>query len=171
MPAPGGGTEDRLYNLNVRASKNAMASSFFIDFFLDGPATDDPATWPSDDNFLGSQAIIAMISPGNMAAVAVAGVVPLNDVLQYLVGLGRLTDLSVASVMALLKGHLMWRVRLSDGSNVPVEQVPDLKVSVASVGMVVSDRHDEFPTYNGQWDVHTDVTEGKPGGLCSYEDQ
>jgi tyrosinase len=169
-PASAKGPEDRLYNLNVRAPKNALASSFYIDFFLDGPATNDPTNWPSDANFLGSQAVIAMISPGNMAAVAVAGVVPLNDALQYLVGLGRLPDLSVASVMTLLKGHLAWRVRLSDGSNVPIEQVPDLRVSVASVGMVVSDRHDEFPKYNGEWDVHTDVTEGKPGGLCSYEE-
>jgi tyrosinase len=169
-PAPAGGSEDRLYNLNVRAPKNGLASSFYIDFFLDGPASSDPTSWPSDDNFLGNQAVPAMITPSSMPAVTVAGVVPLNDALQHFVALGRLPDLSVASVMALLKSHLAWRVRLSDGSEVPIEQVPDLRVSVVSVGMVMSDRYDEFPTYNGEWDIHTDITEGEPGGLCAYED-
>jgi hypothetical protein len=202
QPSPQGGPSDRLYHLNVRGPKNGLSSSYYVDFFLDGPKSEDPATWTSDSNFLATHAIIAMKMPDSAYGVTVGGVVPLNSRLEELVTQGRLTDMSVDSVMALLKGHLQWKVRLVsfipdlitthpllsrlsitihrvrsllthtlqvDGSDFPIEKMPTLRISVATVEYEMPEREDEFPTYVGDWDVHFDVTEGKLGGLNPTE--
>ncbi len=56
-----------------------------------------------------------------------------------------------------------------DGSPVPIEQIPTLRVSVATIQYTLPDKHDEFPVYEGDWDVHVDVTEGKLSGLCAVD--
>jgi tyrosinase len=106
------GLDHTFYQLNIRAPKNGLASSFFIDFFLDGPKSEDPTTWPQDSNLMGSHAIISMKTPQDAPNITITGVVPLNPRLQQLCQEGRIADLSEGNVRSLLTGHLVWRVRL-----------------------------------------------------------
>jgi tyrosinase len=101
----------RLYQINFRAPKNKLGSSFFIDFFLGPPKSEDPVTWMHDPSLLGSQSIISMQLP-SMASVTVTGVLPLNKKLGELRDAGRMKDLSEASVIGLLQDGITWRVRL-----------------------------------------------------------
>jgi tyrosinase len=106
------GLDHTFYQLNIRAPKNGLASSFFIDFFLDGPASNDSSTWPNEPNLLGSFAVISMQTRQNAPNITITGVVPLNARLQELCQEGRLADLGEDKVNSLLAGHLAWRIRL-----------------------------------------------------------
>jgi len=100
----------RLYQINFRAPKNTMDKSFFIDFFLGKPLSEDPTSWLSDINLIGSQAIMSMDRPGQ-GDVTITGVLPLNSKLQDLVLVGGLANLLEATVVALLQDKITWRVR------------------------------------------------------------
>lgn len=163
-----------LYHVNIRAPKNSLESTFFIDIFTGEPASITPSSWPQDPNFSGSQAVPAMSADANgmswMPTIDVTGVVPLNPQLEKLVGSGELKDLDLETVKSYLRANLVWKIRLSDGYELPAEQVPDLQVSVASIEIKFPTQPDEFPMYLSNWRVHPDVTEGKVGGLCPSDE-
>jgi hypothetical protein len=48
--------------------------------------------------------------------------------------------------------------------------MPDLKISVVSTEVQPSSRIDELAKWVGETTVHTDVTDGKPAGLCEGDD-
>ena len=51
-----------------------------------------------------------------------------------------------------------------DGTQVPRDQVPDLKISVVSSVVTKAPSDDEFPTW-GPFTVLTNITNGRPAGL------
>lgn len=57
-----------------------------------------------------------------------------------------------------------------DGCEIPHEELPDLQVSVASTEIQPANSVFEFPKWVGDWKVHTDVTSGKPNGICDIKD-
>jgi hypothetical protein len=100
-----------LYQINFRAPKNGVDSSWFIDFFIgNGPNTEDPNTWLADSNLIGSHAIIAMQNP-QLPQVTITGVVMLNTVLQTLVAQGRLANMELDTVLAMLQSQMAWRIK------------------------------------------------------------
>ena len=74
-------------------------------------------------------------------------------------GLG---SLEKANVLPYLTRNLHWRVTGSDGSDIRREDVAGLKVSVVTTE--VSIQQGGFPRYSGVYEVHPEVTEGRPAG-------
>jgi len=81
------------------------------------------------------------------------------------VGMGWLKDLQKESVLEMLAEGIEWRIRTGDNQAVPVESLPQFKVAVSSIQVVPPQDEKSFPQYVGNWEVHTAVTDGKPGGL------
>jgi len=93
----------------------------------------------------------------------VSGTVPLTSaLLQDIVG-GELASLEPAAVVPHLRENLKWKVKLFTGEERAPEDVPELRVSVAST--VVTIGADGLPIYSGQYTVHPEATDGKPAGL------
>lgn len=100
-----------LFQINFRAPKNGVDSSWFIDFFIgNGPKSEDPNTWLGDPNLIGSHAIIAMQNP-QMPQVTVTGVVMLNHFLQTMVAEGRLASMELDTVLTMLQDQIAWRIK------------------------------------------------------------
>lgn len=55
-----------------------------------------------------------------------------------------------------------------DDSCVPTNEVPELKISVVSSCVTPAEAEDQFPIW-GDFEVHTPVTSGRPGGLSDGE--
>lgn len=93
----------------------------------------------------------------------VTGTVPLTSALLQDIVSGGLGGLEVEEVVPHLVKDLHWRVVGFDGVEILREQVPGLKVAVCStlVGVGV----DDVPVYDGEWVTHTEVSDGRPGGL------
>lgn len=157
-------SETRLYQINVRASKNSVQSSYFIDFFHGNPTNEDPATWPTDSNLIGTHTVMSMALP-NLPTVKTTGVVALNVHLVSLVEQGALKTMDEVDVLPFLKKEMTWRVRQGNNQEVPLTELPDLEVSVASVGVVPAQSESEFPKFVGKWVTYPDITDGKTGGL------
>jgi tyrosinase len=100
----------RRYQINYRAPKNTLDKTYYLDFFLGEPSSEDPTTWLNDLSLIGSQAILSMDRPGQQD-VTVTGIFPLNSKLQELVSVGGLVDLLEDLVIELLKDKITWRVR------------------------------------------------------------
>jgi tyrosinase len=157
-------SDSLLWQISVRSPKNAIDSVYFIDFFQGPPASEDPNTWSSDPNLIGTHAVISMMME-DLPSVTTTGVVPLNAYLDQLLASGQLPDLSEESVINMLRDALVWRVRQGDGSEVLAADVPDLKVAVASALVQAPLTSDAFPEIVGDWTVYPAVTSGKAGGL------
>lgn len=76
---------------------------------------------------------------------------------------GGVTSLEAADVVPYLREKLAWRVTLFDGGERSADEVPGLKVSVASTQVVIGE--DGLPNYTGEYRVWPEITEGKLGGL------
>lgn len=77
---------------------------------------------------------------------------------------GNIGSLTKENVLPWLTKNLHWRVTLADGTDKRREEVEGLKVSVVTteVGLSASG----FPQYSGVYEVHPEVTDGRPGGYC-----
>ena len=51
-----------------------------------------------------------------------------------------------------------------DDTEVPRDQVADLKFSVVSATVTAAQSASEFPSW-GEFKAHQDITDGRPGGL------
>ncbi|KAK3061813.1 hypothetical protein LTS18_005385 [Coniosporium uncinatum] len=100
----------RDYLLNMRVAKNGLADSFLIYFFL-GDFSPDPAAWTTDENMIGTKAVLSMKAPGQTEPVDITGSVPLTAVLEERVERGELPGMEVPQVTQFLRGKLHWRVR------------------------------------------------------------
>ncbi len=58
----------------------------------------------------------------------------------------------------------------ADGTDVPRDQVPDLKVSVVSAEVTLPTAMDELPVWSDDYTVHVDITDGRPGGHGTDDD-
>lgn len=99
---------------NIRVSKYALESSFFIHIFL-GDFNPDPATWSFEPNLVGSHCVFAMISgsPANaQQGQQVTGTVPLTSALLDGIVHGRLDSLDLDDVEPYLLKNLHWRVSM-----------------------------------------------------------
>jgi tyrosinase len=76
-------------------------------------------------------------------------------------------SLEAVDVVPYLREGLAWRVTLFDGGERSADEVPGLKVSVASTQVVIGE--DGLPNYSGEYRVWPEITEGKPGGLSVGE--
>jgi tyrosinase len=105
-----------------------------------------------------------------MVPVTVSGVVPLTAALEKAHNDGRMQDLDTTTVSAYLCQNLHWKIRKGDGTVVDPLQVPDFSIAVVSSEVQPAKSLTEFPKWVGGLIVHTDVTRGRPGGVCNEDE-
>ncbi|KAH6650426.1 common central domain of tyrosinase-domain-containing protein [Chaetomium tenue] len=154
--------------VNIRAQKHGLGGPFRILVFLNhnplsppSPPPNPPSTGNNNDfhNCVGRVSVLGRAATrcGRCRTHAarglmVSGTMPLTAAL-----------LDAAEVVPYLRERLAWRVTLFDGGERSADEVPGLKVSVASTRVVVGE--DGLPNYSGEYRVWPEITEGKLGGL------
>ncbi|EGZ76806.1 tyrosinase precursor [Neurospora tetrasperma FGSC 2509] len=155
--------------VNVRAQKHGLGQSFRVIVFL-GEFNPDPETWDDEFNCVGRVSVLGRSAEtqcgkcrkDNANGLIVSGTVPLTSaLLQDIVG-GELQSLKPEDVIPHLRANLKWKVALFNGDEYNLEEVPDLKVSVASTEVTIDE--EGLPHYSRQYTVYPEITEGKPCG-------
>ncbi|KAK0283610.1 hypothetical protein LTR35_006069 [Friedmanniomyces endolithicus] len=162
------------YLANIVSQKFALNGSYAIYVFM-GAFNDHPSEWSMSPNLVGTHAVFAALSTVDAAsnpqmtrrqmdnAIQVSGTLPLTSMLLAKVQSGELPCMDIPTVTTYLLDNLQWRVGDFGGSEIPVEDVADLTITVVSAEVEPASAADEFPTW-GDFTVLTNVTEGRPGG-------
>lgn len=156
---------------NVRVVKHSLGQTFRVMIFL-GDFNSNPETWPFEHSLVSR---VTVLGRGNTnkncdkcradAAkdFVVTGTVSLTSALLQDIADGRLASLDKEDVVPYLQKNLHWRVSLFDGSERARDQVDGLKVGVCSTQVQIG--QNGIPVYSGTYDVHMDITHGRPAGL------
>ncbi|KAK3393358.1 common central domain of tyrosinase-domain-containing protein [Podospora didyma] len=158
--------------VNVRAQKHGLGQSFRLLVFLGAFDETDPPSWDSEFNCVGRVSVLGRAPETQCGkcrhdtanGLMVSGTVPLTSaLLQDIVNEGVLASLKPEDVVPHLRENLKWKVTLFTGEEKSLEEVPELKVSVASTEVTIGE--DGLPQYSGVYTVYPEITEGKPAGL------
>lgn len=98
----------------------------------------------------------------------IAGSVPLTTALLQDIVEGKLHSLDKDDVEPYLHKNMHWRVTLIDGTEIPRENVPALKVGVVSTKVKILE--DGMPEHTDEYECHPLITDGRPGGFCGGDD-
>jgi tyrosinase len=158
----------------VRVLKHGLSQTFRVLVFL-GDFIPNVADWPTEYNLIGRVAALGQ-GANNLEGctkcqvdaandLQITGTVPLTKALLQDVVLGKVASLDAVDVIPYLQRNLHWRVTTFDGSEMPRDQVPGLKVGVWSTEVNID--ADGIPVYSGQFASHFEVTEGRQGGFAS----
>lgn len=159
------------YIANVVSQKFAMGSSYAVYLFL-GNYSSNSNDWGTDPNLVGIHGVFANIASDpslrklgrrGMDDLLGTGSVPLTTTLISKVATGQLSSLSPGHVEAYLMKNLDWRAAYFDGTEIPIESVIDLSISVVQALVQPATSDDEFPTW-GKFTSLVNVTAGQPGG-------
>ncbi|RPB05865.1 Di-copper centre-containing protein [Choiromyces venosus 120613-1] len=163
------------YFCNVRADKYAAGGSFNVHIFL-GEFNSDATQRAYDDNLVGTFSIFAN-DPETTGCekcqneaedgLIVTGSIPLTGAL--LDRIPELNSLEPENVIPYLQSKLHWRCNRPDDTPIPREEIPSLKVGVASVPVEVPSPDHLLPKY-GEWQPHYQVTAGRTAGLVEGDD-
>ncbi|KAK0657015.1 common central domain of tyrosinase-domain-containing protein [Cercophora newfieldiana] len=157
--------------VNIRAQKHGIGQSFRIQVFLGDIDESNPDGWDTEWNCVGRVSVLGRAPEtqcgkcrmDNAEGLMVSGTVPLTSALLQDIVAGELANLEPAAVVPHLKKDLKWKAKLFTGEEKALDEIPELRVSVAST--VVTIGEDGLPIYSGQYTVHPEATEGKPAGL------
>lgn len=160
------------YVANLRAVKHGLNQTFTVYIFL-GDFNSDPSTWPFEYNTVGRFTVLGRAADTPCAkctddaanGLVITGTVPLTSALLQDLVAEKIASLDAEEVVPHLVKNLHWRIVGFDGTEVERVDVPGLKVSVVSTEVSVGEN--DVPVYGGQWVTHTDVSDGRPGGLGS----
>ncbi|KAK3335847.1 tyrosinase precursor [Cercophora scortea] len=161
--------------VNVRAEKHGLGQSFRLLVFL-GAFNPDPESWDLEFNCVGRVSVLGRnhetkcskcrVDTAN--GLMVSGTVPLTSALLQDIVAGQVPSLKPEDVVPYLRENLAWKVSLFSGEEKNVLDVPGLEVSVASTEVTIGE--DGLPNYSGQYQVHPEVTQGKPAGHGRVDD-
>jgi len=134
----------------------ALGRSFNIFVFLGCPPN-NTAAYATANNLAGLSAIFAPIrEPNSMPLSLNYDEVPLQRSLDAL-------DIAPNDTAQFLKDNLEWVVVMANGTVVPNDCIPSLKIWVQEETVTPAKDDCSFPTY-GKPQIRTDITQGKPGG-------
>lgn len=159
------------YIANIVSQKFAMGSSYGVYIFM-GNYTANSTGWGTDPNLVGVHGVfanmknngsLAMLRRRGMGNLKGTGSIPLTTMLINKVATGQLASLSPEDVEPYLTRSLDWRASYYDGTEIPVNSVIDLSISVVQAQVEPAVSHDEFPTW-GDFVALVNVTADKPGG-------
>ncbi|KEZ46437.1 Tyrosinase [Scedosporium apiospermum] len=163
--------------VNVRTLKHGLGQTFRVIVFL-GDFSPSPADWAgnAEYNTVGRVTMLGRNSDTQCGKcqedqendLMIAGAVPLTSALLQDIAAGKLQSLEPKDVVPHLKKDLHWRVKLFDGTEYAVDQVPRLKVSVCSMPVTLGE--DGVPVYSGVYTIHKEATAGKAAGLGEDEE-
>jgi tyrosinase len=155
---------------NVRVIKHSLGQTFRVMVFL-GDFNPDPQTWPFEPSLAGRVTVLGRGKTNKTCDkcqidaardLVVTGTVPLTSALLEHISSGQLASLEPNDVVPYLQKNLHWRVSLFDGSEQPRDQVVGLKVGICSTVVHIDERN--LPVYSNNYDIHLDVTDGRPAG-------
>ncbi|KAF7945069.1 hypothetical protein EAE96_009849 [Botrytis aclada] len=161
----------REYIANVRAPKHILHQTYRVRIFL-GDFNSDPATWATEQSTIGTFSSFGKnpettgcgkCIKDEARSLMISGTVPLTPILLKLYKNGDLGSLETENVIPYLRQNLHWRVTLADGTEIDRGNVEGLKISVVSTEVRCA--QGGFPEYNGEYEVHSEVTGGRPAGL------
>ncbi|KIW05630.1 uncharacterized protein PV09_03501 [Verruconis gallopava] len=164
-----GVSSNRDYIVNIRTDKHAVDGSYQIFVFV-GDIPEDKSTWTTCDSLVGIQVITSMMYGSKMPTAIVSATLPLTRFLEKHVVLKLLSGLDEDIVIPYLTANLNWKVLGSDGCEIPLSSLPDLKISVVSTAIQKTTTLDAFPKWVNGFTSHYEVTSGKEGGLCANEE-
>ncbi|MCJ1264839.1 hypothetical protein MMC22_004714 [Lobaria immixta] len=149
---------------NIRVAQDALPNTFFV-YVLLGDFSTDVACWSYDPNLVGMHTVFnSSPDPTKQHNLIVTGTIPLTKTLRRHAADGKVNLKDEKAVKDYLKANLHWRVTTTEVNVVPRDQVPHLKVSVVSSLVKKAESISEFPIW-GEFTVHQDITDGRPGGL------
>lgn len=99
------------------------------------------------------------------AELEVSGTVNLTHALIKEVEDGHLGSIQRENVVPWLRDNLHWRVTLANGTEKERAEVPHLKVGVVSTEVLLP--AGGLPEFSGVYQIHTEVTAGRPAGLST----
>ncbi|KAK4997599.1 hypothetical protein LTR66_003012 [Elasticomyces elasticus] len=172
----------RHYLANIVSQKFGLEGSYSIYLFM-GPFGNDPTKWSVDPNLVGTHSVFASMAAGakplqrrhdmpsrdvmqrshNMPELQVTGTIPLTTMLVNKVAQGELQCLGPWEVSPYLQQNLHWRVALMNGTEFPLDQVPDLSITVVSAEVEPAATVDDFPQW-GNFTELTEITHARVGG-------
>jgi len=158
------------YICNIKAPKHILHQTYRVHIFL-GPFDGSTSTWHTQDALVGTFAVFGK-DPATTACgkcksdaeshVIITGTVPLTAGLIDQYKKGNLGSMDKENVLPYLKDNLHWRVTLADGSDKRREEVPGLGVSVVTTDVEIQQGGRQ--RFSGAYQVHPEVTEGRPAG-------
>ncbi|KAG9238946.1 tyrosinase precursor [Amylocarpus encephaloides] len=163
------------YIANLKAPKHILNQGFRVYVFL-GDFTPSTDTWCTQDASIGTLTVFGSnpetTGCGKCQAdaeddVVVTGTVPLTAALLQQYQAGNLGGLSKENVLPWLRRNLHWRVTLDDGTEKSRGEVPGLNLSVVSTEVELP--VGGLPRYSGVYEVHPEVTDGRPAGMDNGE--
>ncbi|EMR83072.1 putative tyrosinase precursor protein [Botrytis cinerea BcDW1] len=161
----------REYICNIRAPKHILHQTYRVRIFL-GDFNSDPATWATEQSTIGTFSSFGKnpettgcgkCIKDEARSLMISGTVPLTPILLKLYKNGDLGSFEVENVIPYLRQNLHWRVTLADGTEIDRGDVEGLKISVVSTEVRCA--QGGFPEYSGEYEVHSEVTGGRPAGL------
>lgn len=152
------------YVANVKTPRYALGGSYTVFLFNGNPASEDPTTWPADDNLYGPLGILAqdMSDSGMNMSLITSGSIPLTSKLTKSFGSGLLGSLAELIVAPYLKQNLQWRIA-KDGASVDPATIPGFVVTVLTSSAQPAADASSFPVYSPFIEL-LGVTKGQAGG-------
>lgn len=149
------------WTLNIEVNKFALDQSFIVFVFMGEPSS-DMSEWAFDANLVASMPV--MRPSGNLSDLTIYATIPLTRAMLDAVDNGQLQNLEVEGSIPHLQDNLHWHIVSANATEIPIAQVPSLKVYVTDQEVVPPSGPSDFPQY-GDVTQHLNVTHGKPGGL------
>ncbi|ERF74869.1 hypothetical protein EPUS_03253 [Endocarpon pusillum Z07020] len=160
----------REWYTNIRVNKFALQESFYIHIFI-GDVPADPAAWlESTASFVGTFVVFMDNAMDNGQELNIVGQIPLTRKLVELYNAGTIADLEPRTLRPYLRKNLQWRAQRYDLSEIRVQELRSLRVSVLNSRVEPPRNKDtDFPTY-GELVPEPEITDGKTGGVPANAD-
>jgi tyrosinase len=158
------------YICTLKGPKHILQQTYIVHVFV-GEFDTNTDTWCTQDALVGTFTVFGKALTTGCEKCArdaeeemeVSGTVNLTAALIKEVNAGHLGSVEKANVIPWLRNNLHWRVTLADGTEKERAEVPHLKVGVVSTEVLLP--VGKRPQFSGIYEVHTEVTEGRPAGL------
>ena len=159
------------YLTNIRTLKHSLSTTFRVHIFL-GALPSTALAFSTSPNLVGTFVALGDSADTGCSKcqrdrendLMVTGQVPLTIALAERVQSGEFAGLGEGDVVPYLRENLHWRVSLCDGTEVPLGEMPDLKVMVISNEVTLPEAADQLPVYAEHVRVHPEVTSGRGEG-------
>lgn len=151
------------YVANILSQKYQLQGSYRIHVFI-GEVPDAIVEWTQpDSNLVGTQYVLANLNASASTDMKITGSVPMSFALEALVAAGEIDSMDPDDVEPFLEANLSWRVVKADGTEVPVRELTDLSITVATATYIPPASIDKMPIW-GPWESLKNCTSGQPGG-------
>ena len=157
----------RQWQINIRANKFELDSSYTIYTFFGEPCADS-RNWATSENFAGSFPVLRTQGNPSGAPMTVYGVLPITRKLIDVIDTDKTHNLLPQTVEPYLQKKLTWRVATVTGEPVDLKKLPSLKIYVVDQVVTPPQTSTDFPIY-GEVTPYRNITEGKLGGLLKSD--